>query len=141
MTIQIAIRIASFLFVCFYAAVRLRFELQMMQQNSYRPERYFRWLKGDVGSVVRVIDLLIVVVLIMCHFTRWEVYATGAVGLLVLYKGIRELRVKYKKPLVFTARAVRIYLVGLVVFEDAGHYSFLERPAQFAAILDSFLKS
>ena len=30
---------------------------------------------------------------------------------------------------------------GLVVFEDAGHYSFLERPAQFAAILDSFLKS
>lgn len=28
---------------------------------------------------------------------------------------------------------------GLVVFEGAGHYSFLERPAQFAAILDSFL--
>ena len=115
MTIQIAIRIASFLFVCFYAAVRFRFELQMMQQNSYRPGRYFRWLKGDAGSVVRIIDLLIFVVLIMCRFTRWEVYATGAVGLLVLYKGIRELRVKYKKPLVFTARAVRIYLVGLVL--------------------------
>ena len=30
---------------------------------------------------------------------------------------------------------------GLVVFEGAGHYSFLERPAQFAAILDSFLNS
>ncbi len=30
---------------------------------------------------------------------------------------------------------------GLVVFEGAGHYSFLERPAQFAAILDSFLRS
>lgn len=30
---------------------------------------------------------------------------------------------------------------GLVVFEGAGHYSFLDRPAQFAAILDSFLKS
>ncbi len=29
---------------------------------------------------------------------------------------------------------------GLVTFEGAGHYSFLERPAQFAAILDSFLK-
>lgn len=29
---------------------------------------------------------------------------------------------------------------GLVVFDGAGHYSFLERPAQFAAILDSFLK-
>jgi pimeloyl-ACP methyl ester carboxylesterase len=30
---------------------------------------------------------------------------------------------------------------GLVVFPGAGHYSFLERPAQFAAVLDSFLKS
>jgi pimeloyl-ACP methyl ester carboxylesterase len=30
---------------------------------------------------------------------------------------------------------------GLVVFEGAGHYSFLERPAQFAAVIDSFLGS
>lgn len=29
---------------------------------------------------------------------------------------------------------------GLVVFPDAGHYSFLERPAQFAAVIDSFLE-
>ncbi len=28
---------------------------------------------------------------------------------------------------------------GLVVFDGAGHYSFLERPAQFAAVIDSFL--
>ncbi len=30
---------------------------------------------------------------------------------------------------------------GLVVFPGAGHYSFLERHGQFAAILDSFLNS
>jgi pimeloyl-ACP methyl ester carboxylesterase len=30
---------------------------------------------------------------------------------------------------------------GLVTFEGAGHYSFLDRPAQFAAVLDSFLRS
>ena len=30
---------------------------------------------------------------------------------------------------------------GLVVFDGAGHYSFLERPGQFNAILDSFLNS
>jgi pimeloyl-ACP methyl ester carboxylesterase len=30
---------------------------------------------------------------------------------------------------------------GLVTFEGAGHYSFLERPAQFAAVLDSFINS
>lgn len=30
---------------------------------------------------------------------------------------------------------------GLVTFDGAGHYSFLEHPARFAAILDSFLRS
>ncbi len=30
---------------------------------------------------------------------------------------------------------------GLVVFDGAGHYSFLDRPTQFAAVLDSFLRS
>jgi pimeloyl-ACP methyl ester carboxylesterase len=30
---------------------------------------------------------------------------------------------------------------GLVVFEGAGHYSFLDRPAGFAAVIDSFLGS
>ncbi|MDE6366944.1 MAG: alpha/beta hydrolase, partial [Muribaculaceae bacterium] len=30
---------------------------------------------------------------------------------------------------------------GLVSFPGAGHYSFLERPAQFAAVLTSFLNS
>lgn len=30
---------------------------------------------------------------------------------------------------------------GLVRFEGAGHYSFLERPGLFAAVLDSFLRS
>ena len=30
---------------------------------------------------------------------------------------------------------------GLVVFDGAGHYSFLDRPAHFAAVLDSFLAS
>lgn len=30
---------------------------------------------------------------------------------------------------------------GLVVFEGAGHYSFLDNPVQFRAVLDSFLRS
>jgi pimeloyl-ACP methyl ester carboxylesterase len=30
---------------------------------------------------------------------------------------------------------------GLVVFSGAGHYSFLDRPAQFAAVMESFLRS
>lgn len=101
----------------FYAAVRLRYELQMMQQNSYRLGRYGRWLNGDLGNVARVTDLLMsgIVALFVIWNERWTIYAIGAVGLLALYKGIRQLRTKYKKPLVFTARAVRLYIVALVL--------------------------
>jgi UDP-N-acetylmuramoyl-tripeptide--D-alanyl-D-alanine ligase len=101
--------------ICFYAAVRLRYELQMMQQNSYRPNRYLRRLRGDLSSTTRIVDLLMLAMVVGGYFTRWNLYAVAAVGLLAFYKGVRELRVKYKKPLVFTARAVRLYLTGSVL--------------------------
>jgi UDP-N-acetylmuramoyl-tripeptide--D-alanyl-D-alanine ligase len=101
--------------VAFHAAVRLRHELQMMQQNSYRAERYGRWLRGDIFAPERVTDLLMLGVATGFSATRWGLYAVGAVGLLALYKAVRELRTKYKKPLVFTPRATRLYVVALVL--------------------------
>ncbi len=106
---------ASLAAIVFYAAVRLRRELQMLQQNSYRPARYFRWLKGDLGNVDRVTDLLMLAVPVFFTSSRWEFYIIVAVGLLSLYKGVRELGRKYKKPLVFTARAWRLYTVGILL--------------------------
>jgi UDP-N-acetylmuramoyl-tripeptide--D-alanyl-D-alanine ligase len=58
--------------IVFYAAVRLRRELQMLQQNSYRLDRYARWLKGDLASVDRVTDLLMLAVLAGFTSSRWE---------------------------------------------------------------------
>ena len=126
------IKLAALLFVCFYAAVRLRYELQMLQQNSYRLGRYWSWLKGDLANVHRVTDLLMAAVAIGFHGTRWAIYATGAVGLLALYKAVRELRIKYKKPLVFTARATRLYIVGLVLLVAAIAPFLLFGPAAHA---------
>jgi UDP-N-acetylmuramoyl-tripeptide--D-alanyl-D-alanine ligase len=115
MTINDIILLAALSAILFYVAVRLRRELQMLQQNSYRPGRYLRWLRGDVSNVDRVTDLLMLGMIVGGGFSRWAVYATGAVGLLTLYKGVRELRKKSKKPLVFTSRAWRLYVVALVV--------------------------
>jgi UDP-N-acetylmuramoyl-tripeptide--D-alanyl-D-alanine ligase len=115
MTLQFAIQLFALLLVCFYAATRLRFELQMMQQNSYRVSRYLRWLKGDLVSTTRVTDVLMLVMLVGGFFTRWSLHSTAIVGLLALYRGVRELSLKYKKPLVFTARAKRLYAVGMVL--------------------------
>nr|AIA99589.1 UDP-N-acetylmuramoyl-tripeptide-D-alanyl-D-alanine ligase [uncultured bacterium contig00023(2014)] len=115
MTTEFYIYVAGLALVCFYAAVRLRFELQMMQQNSYRTSRYLRWLRTDHYSTARVVALLMALVVAVFSFTRWGLYATGAIAVLALYQGIRGLRIKYKKPLVFTARAIRIFVVGLIL--------------------------
>ncbi|UKI39876.1 MAG: hypothetical protein L6V35_03810 [Alistipes putredinis] len=41
----LAIKSAALLCIAVYAALRFKYELQMMQQNSYRTARYLRWLK------------------------------------------------------------------------------------------------
>ncbi len=115
MTTESYILAAALAAIVFYAATRLRRELQMLQQNSYRPERYLRWLRGEWGDTERVTDLLTAGLLVGGYFTRWGLYTAGAVGLLALYKGVRGLRVRYKKPLVFTPRARRLFVVGLLL--------------------------
>lgn len=115
MTVELGVKIAAIVFICFYATVRFRYELQMMQQNSYRLGRYLRWLRGDIGSITRITDLLMLVVLFFFRDNRWEVLAIGIAGMLALYKSVREFRVKYKKPLVFTSRALRLFSTGMTV--------------------------
>lgn len=97
-----------------YVGVALKYELQMMQQNSYRNDRYWRWMKnnGDSSSPRRL--TLYFLLLISCtRFTPEIIHPFIAVILVVL--AVRELRMKYKKPLVFTQRATRLYIASWVV--------------------------
>ncbi len=106
----------SVILILFYAAVRLRFELTMLQQNSYRPVRYLRWLTGGGLSVTDLVtDLLLLAVVMFSWYGRWASYMVLAVGLICGYKGWKLLARRYKKPLVFTARAWRLYVVSLII--------------------------
>ncbi|MDR1670905.1 MAG: UDP-N-acetylmuramoyl-tripeptide--D-alanyl-D-alanine ligase [Alistipes sp.] len=113
------IYITALALVCFYAAAKLRRELQMLQQNSYRVDRYWRWLKQNNtpgrSPVDFVTTCLIYAMLGAFAFSPMLVYAFAAVGLACLFKGVKLLTVKSKKPLVFTARAWRIYLVAVAI--------------------------
>ena len=71
MNIELITGIAAAASTLAYLTMRLRYEMQMAQQNSYRVERYGRWLKGDVGSTVRVTDLLLAVVLLLYPANAW----------------------------------------------------------------------
>lgn len=108
----LAIKSAALLCIAVYAALRFKYELQMMQQNSYRTARYLRWLKSDLSSTVRATDLMLLAVLLLFWNNIWAIGGVGAVSIL---KSAKEIGRKYKKPLVFTARATRIYVVELLL--------------------------
>ncbi len=102
---------AALLCIAAYAALRLKYELQMMQQNSYRPARYLRWLKGNITDTARITDAMLLAVLLLFRDNIWAVGGAGAVTIL---KSAKEISRRYKKPLVFTQRAIRIYTVQML---------------------------
>ena len=93
----------------------LRRDLMMMQQNSYRIDRYRRWLKssGDTTSWPKLVGMC-VLGFAAATFTQqvWGmalilVFCAGCYGWLFTRK--------YKKPLVMTKRAWRILLVAFLL--------------------------
>ena len=93
-----------------YMVLNFKHDIHMLQQNSYRIPRYWRYLqKNDVGSAWRLTDVaMIFIALSRLLDFRLVVFL---VALLSLYKIGSILRKKHKKPLVFTKRVWRIYSV------------------------------
>ena len=90
----------------------LRRDLMMLQQNSYRNERYQRWLlqSGDTTSVMRLVSGAVVLAAL-------STLSVPVVGLtLIAFTGLVNTiilcRRKYKKPLVMTPRARRLLSVA-----------------------------
>ncbi|MCC8036887.1 MAG: UDP-N-acetylmuramoyl-tripeptide--D-alanyl-D-alanine ligase [Bacteroidales bacterium] len=92
-----------------------RRELMMFQQNSYRPERYCRWWKtagestnpGRLGALIALLLLLV---------RNIDFVMGAAIAIVILVTQAYSLTVKkYKKPLVMTRRAARIYSVMWVL--------------------------
>ncbi len=100
-----------------YIAVMLKYQLQMLQQNSYRNDRYWRWLwSSGTNSSPRSLTLYFVALLLCSRFApfAFEIFESFITILLIIFT-YRELRTKYKKPLVFTRRAIRLYVAAWVV--------------------------
>jgi len=112
-------------------SAELRRDLMMYQQNSYRPERYSRWLKtsGDTTSGLRLCGILVFLLALMplVRHTPGVVLAS----IFCLLSSISLIRRKYKKPLVMTPRAKRTFVtsffcaaiicaLGLLFFSKAG---------------------
>lgn len=89
--------------------LEFKYDLQMLQQNSYRNDRYTRWLNGsgETTTINRLVVLVLIFAMLGLKSAAWLcIYP----ALFVVGIHIGKLaKAKYKKPLVFTNRAKRIF--------------------------------
>lgn len=93
-----------------YMVLNFKHDIHMLQQNSYRIPRYWRYLsQNDIGSAWRLVDVaMIFIALSRLLDFRLTILL---VALLSIYKIGSIIKKKHKKPLVFTKRVWRIYIV------------------------------
>lgn len=98
-----------------YMIINFRHDIHMLQQNSYRIDRYWKWLNrsGDISSVTRMINVGILLLL-------FSTLLTPAINAIIVactccVQAFILLRKKFKKPLVFTPRVKRIYSVCAII--------------------------
>ena len=91
----------------------MRYSVQMFQQNSYRVERYNRWLRstGEWYSRPNILALLSTIAYI---FTSNGVVLT-IFGMWMLVITIAEFSIKYKIPIVYTMRVKRLIATRLIL--------------------------
>ncbi len=99
-----------------YAVARLSEELHMMQLNTYRNDRYGQWYKtkgkrrySDLLALLAAVPLFLGgIVAELVALVLW------VLAYLIFLRG-RD-KTPPKKPLVFTQRATRLYVVMLIIF-------------------------
>lgn len=104
--------------VCWaYMILNFKHDIHMLQQNSYRLARYWKYLKGDITSGWRMTD---VALLFLVFSTLLDIRLSALiVSLVCLYKIFLIFQKKHKKPLVFTKRVWRIYGLTSVLATSA----------------------
>lgn len=98
----------------FYLYQVYRVDLQMMQQNSYRNDRYFKWwrMSKDYSSMARIVDLLMLLLLA----SQFSPLVTMPIATVVFgVKAVKLMGKKYKKPLVVTNRVKRLLSAMLLL--------------------------
>lgn len=104
--------------ICGLSALWTEFSrtLMMLQQNSYRIDRYNRYLNNS-GEMTSVGKLLGAALLLFCLIGWVPMWMAAALQIIffVIYK-VKALRKKYKKPLVVTPRVNRLYGAMYCIF-------------------------
>ncbi|MDO4542772.1 MAG: Mur ligase family protein [Bacillota bacterium] len=99
-----------------WGILSLKYQLHMLQQNSYRNERYSLWLKTK-GRQNKKLFLPVLAVIPLLFGVAVGDYVSLLLWVIIylIFLQTRD-RAPAKKPLVFTARAKRLFTVALFVY-------------------------
>lgn len=114
MSINIILLIVA---IC-YLIITVKLDLQMLQQNSYRNERYKRWLSMNSEYITTSRMLCMVIgMLLGSSFVEFEWFNVVKIACIVtlLLMLIKQLKTKYKHSLVFTKRVWRLFVTELTL--------------------------
>lgn len=96
-----------------YMIINFKRDIHIFQQNSYRPERYMRWLKKNLMPAWRMADAMSLILMVSALLK--PLVAGILISVVLIVKMIIQWKTKYKKPLVFTKRVWRLYTcVGIL---------------------------
>ncbi|HVW97918.1 MAG TPA: UDP-N-acetylmuramoyl-tripeptide--D-alanyl-D-alanine ligase [Mucilaginibacter sp.] len=99
----------AFAVIAIYAFAKLKFELHMMQLNSYRNERYFKWLKANLFIGTRALEVTMLIISGITILLTGPATAKVVIAVLFALLAYLLFAKKQKKPLVFTKRAQRLF--------------------------------
>lgn len=120
-----------------YLVLNFKHDIHMLQQNSYRIDRYWRWLKNNLSETSRLVDLALL--LLLCSTLLPHNGAAIVIALVFIFKIIRICTAKYKKPLVFTKRVWRLYttvgIIGLAIYGSLAVVFFNEPMISVGTLL------
>lgn len=88
-------------------------QLQMLQQNSYYPSRYFGWLKENLPFFDEIIFLISAVLFIFQLYIPQMIFCVAVLGVRIPVSLSQQK--KSIKKLVFTARVKRLFATAIIL--------------------------
>ncbi len=105
--------LSAFVVLVLYSAPRVEYYIHMLQLNSYRNDRFLRWINTDRHNIYNYKSALVLAPLLLLYNQWLFVVSSIAVYMYLLF--VRTAR-KEKKKFVYTSRVKRLFVVIVVFF-------------------------
>ncbi len=138
MVTEYVFSISLIIIAAFCLTLTLRRDLMMLQQNSYRQDRYVKWINagGETTTFRRIFAMI--ALLLPLAFPTVTLLTYPIAAIICLWSGIDLALAKYKKPLVMTTRATRLFATSLTIAAIATvlalTLSYSMRPAVYTLL-------